>query len=90
MFEKEHLKSDFLKVNSQHSVPVLNDDGFILTESRAIIIYLIEKFYPKGHSLYPKDAKERAQINQYLQFDAANLSPRLRAITVIATFSKLI
>lgn len=80
------MKSDFLKVNSQHSVPVLNDDGFILTESRAIIIYLIEKYYPEGHSLYPKGARERALINQYLQFDAANLSPRLRAITLIATF----
>lgn len=67
-------------------MPVLNDDGFILTESRAIIIYLIEKFNPEGHSLYPKDAKKRAQINQYMQFDAGNLSPRLRAITVIATF----
>lgn len=76
------MKDGFLKVNPQHSVPVLNDDGFILTESRAIIIYLIGKYFPEGHSLYPTDAKERARINQHLQFDCGILSPRLRAITV--------
>lgn len=70
-------------MNPQHTVPVLDDNGFILTESQAIIIYLIEKFFPGGHSLYPKYAKQRARINQQLQFDCGILTPRFRAITVL-------
>lgn len=67
---------------SQHTVPTLVDDGFVLIESRAIAIYLIEKHFPSGHSLYPKDATERASINQKLQFDCGTLYPRIRAVAV--------
>lgn len=69
-------------MNPQHTVPTLDDDGFILSESRAIAIYLIEKYFPDGHSLYPKDAKQRALINQFLQFDCATLYQRIRAVAV--------
>lgn len=63
-------------------MPTLVDDGFVLIESRAIAIYLIEKNFPSGHSLYPKDATERALINQKLQFDCGTLYPRIRAVAV--------
>lgn len=82
MFKKEQLQEDFVKINPQHTVPTLVDDGFVLIESRAIAIYLIEKNFPEGHSLYPKGAKERALINQKLQFDCGTLYPRIRAVCV--------
>ena len=46
----------------------MNDNGFGLWESRAIITYLVDK-YAKTDALYPKDAQKRAAINQRLQFD---------------------
>lgn len=82
LFKKEQLNDDFVKINPQHTVPTLVDDGFVLIESRAIAVYLIEKNFPSGHSLYPNDAKERALINQRLQFDCGTLYPRIRAIAV--------
>lgn len=82
LFEKEQLKEDFIKINPQHTLPTLDDNGFILTESRAIAIYLVEKYFPNGHPLYPKDVEQRARINQRLQFDATTLYPRIRAIQV--------
>lgn len=82
MFKREQLNEDFVKVNPQHTVPTLDDAGFILSESRAIAIYLIEKHFPDGHSLYPKDAKQRAMINQFLQFDCGTLYQRIRAVAV--------
>ena len=46
----------------------MNDNGFVLWESRAIITYLVEK-YAQNDALYPKDAQKRAVVNQRLQFD---------------------
>ncbi|XP_055298921.1 inactive glutathione S-transferase D3-like isoform X2 [Sitodiplosis mosellana] len=80
LLAKEQLKEDFIRINPQHTVPTLDDDGFILTESRAIALYLVEKYFPNGHSLYPKDVKQRALINQRLQFDCGTLYPRIKAI----------
>jgi len=76
--KKEQFKPEFLKINPMHSAPTINDNGFVLFESRAIIIYLQEK-YGRNDSLYPKDPKARGIINQRLFFDAQSLFPPLAA-----------
>ncbi|XP_052835648.1 glutathione S-transferase D4 [Drosophila gunungcola] len=70
--EGEHLRPEFLKLNPQHTIPTLVDNGFAIWESRAIAIYLVEK-YGKDDSLYPKDPQKRALINQRLFFDLGTL-----------------
>jgi len=48
------------------------DNGFAIWESRAIVIYLVEK-YGKADTLLPKDPKTRAVVNQRLFFDIGPL-----------------
>lgn len=65
----EQNTPEFLKLNPLHQVPVLKDGDFVLTEGRAILSYLVNKYSP-GSSLYPVDHEKRARIDQRLYYDA--------------------
>ncbi|CAG9818064.1 unnamed protein product [Phaedon cochleariae] len=73
----DHMTAEFEKKNPQKEIPVLDDDGFLLGESNAILQYLAEK-YGKDGTLYPSDPKSRAVINHRLCF---NLSTYYRYIS---------
>ncbi|XP_053690781.1 glutathione S-transferase 1-like [Sabethes cyaneus] len=77
LVNKEHLTEEFLKLNPQHTVPTIVDDGVPLYDSHAIIIYLVSK-YAKDDSLYPKDLVTQARINALLHFESGILFARLR------------
>ncbi|XP_078053377.1 glutathione S-transferase 1-1-like [Augochlora pura] len=64
----ETRRPSYVKMNPQHSIPTIDDNGFILCESRPIMGYLVSK-YAKNDSLYPRDSKRRAKVDQMLYFD---------------------
>ncbi|KAL3275753.1 hypothetical protein HHI36_020498 [Cryptolaemus montrouzieri] len=53
------------QINPVHTVPTLDDNGVIIWDSHAILIYLVDK-YAKNDSLYPKDFVKRTIVNQLL------------------------
>lgn len=72
----EHMTSKYLRLNPEHSVPTMVEEGFVLWESRAIMKYLVDR-YAKDQLYYPEDIKDAAVVNQRLYFDATVLAPRL-------------
>lgn len=66
----QHLTDDYAKLNPQKEIPVLDDDGFLLSEHIAIMQYIIDKYAPDS-PLYPKDPKARALVNHRLYFNMA-------------------
>jgi glutathione S-transferase len=54
-------------------VPVLEDGGFVLWESRAIMQYLCEK--TPGQTLLPSELKARADVQRWLFWCAVHMAP---------------
>lgn len=67
----EQKNEAFLALNPNGKVPVLIDDGFVVTESAAILVYLAEK----TGKLLPQEAIGRARVFEQLFFHASGLSP---------------
>ena|SRR5271163_4020205 len=62
----ENKKPPFLAKQPFGKVPVLEDNGFFVYESRAIAKYIAKKYAGQGTKLYPdeKDLKEFAMFEQ--------------------------
>ena len=65
LFTGEQYGPAYSAINPSHQVPVLDDDGFRLTESSAILKYLADKH---GSAAYPTDPRRRAQVNERLDW----------------------
>jgi len=61
----EHLKDPYATLNPNKLVPLLDDDGFKLTESSAILKYLASKYDLPS---YPKDLKLRAKVDEVMDW----------------------
>lgn len=59
--------------NPNGHVPVLDDDGFVLSESRAIMQYLCEK--TPGQTLFPTELRGRADVMRWMFWCAAHMAP---------------
>lgn len=64
---------EFLALNPNALVPVIIEDDFVLWESHAILHYLVET--RESGRLLPKDARQRALVEQWLSWQATELGP---------------
>jgi GST-like protein len=73
---EEQMSAEFLALNPNHKIPVLEDDGQVIWESGAILLHLGERHDPNGLIL-PKDPKARMDAIQYAFFQTGGIGPNL-------------
>jgi len=73
---EEQLKPEFLAMNPNHKIPVIEDEGQAIWESGAILLHLGEKYDPEGRIL-PNDSKLRMEAIQYAFFQTGGVGPNL-------------
>ncbi|MBV8680966.1 MAG: glutathione S-transferase family protein [Aquitalea sp.] len=75
LFRGEQNTPPFLKLNPNHQVPVLEDDGYVLWESYAIMQYLAELAQDK--TLHAQTAQQRADTSRWMYWCGQHLSPAI-------------
>lgn len=76
----ENRKPEFLKFHPAGLVPVIDDSGFVLGETCAILSYLCES---RGlEDYFPKDSKVRAKINFWLHWHHGNTRKSTKEVLV--------
>ena len=66
---------EYRSLNPNGLVPVIEDDGFVLWESNAIVRYLAAK-YGDG-TLWPTDIQIRANTDRWMDWQAVSLNPSI-------------
>jgi glutathione S-transferase len=68
----EQKRPEFLALNSFGQVPVIDDDGCVVADSNAILVYLAQRYAPPGW--LPADAAGAAQVQRWLSVAAGQLA----------------
>jgi GST-like protein len=68
----DQFKPEFLKVNPNGKVPAIDDDGVVVFDSNAILLYLGEK---TGKFMPANTPANRAQLLSWMMFIATGLGP---------------
>jgi glutathione S-transferase len=80
-FRKGELRTpEFLALNPNGKIPVIEDDGFVIWESGAILKYLAKKRPEAG--LIPLDPKGLAKLDQWMFWWSAHVEPAFLTIVV--------
>jgi glutathione S-transferase len=69
---------EYRKLNPNGLVPTIDDEGFILWESNAIVRYLAAKH--AAGTLWPTDLKVRADADRWMDWCTSTLSPTVRPV----------
>ena len=64
---------EYLRMNPNARVPTIDDEGFVLWESNAVVRYLAAKH--GAGTLWPTDAQQRADTDRWMDWVTANVQP---------------
>jgi len=74
----------YSKISPFHQVPVIDDEGFIVAESAAIVLYLAEK----AGKLIPSDVQGRTSVTQWCFAAVSTVEPTLTCLDLFDIFDR--
>lgn len=84
LMQGAHKKPEFLALNSFGQVPVIDDNGKVLADSNAILVYLAAK-YGNGQWL-PSDPEAQANVQRWLSVAAGQINSGPATARLITVF----
>jgi glutathione S-transferase len=84
----DHMTPEFATLNPNKLMPVLEDDGFVLWESNAILQYLAAKKPERG--LWPSDARRQAEVLRWMSWEGAHWAPSACGVLITENLLKRI
>jgi glutathione S-transferase len=66
----DQLSAEYLALNPNKKMPTLEDNGFVVWESNAILFYMAAKGPERG--LWPADVKDQADVVRWLAWESAH------------------
>ncbi|QJR11839.1 Glutathione S-transferase GstB [Usitatibacter rugosus] len=69
-------QADYLAKNPNGLVPVIEDDGFVLYESNAIVRYLAAK-HAQASGLWPSELERRADVDRWMEWQSTGFTPAM-------------
>ncbi|AWP19537.1 putative glutathione S-transferase theta-1-like [Scophthalmus maximus] len=78
----ENRSPEFTRLNPMQKVPVVVDGGFVLTESDAILKYLVTKYDVPEH-WYPRQPERRARVDEYTAWHHSNTRPHSAKVFIL-------
>lgn len=85
MAGKQHKSPEFLKLSPFGLVPAIDDNGFTLSDSNAILVYLTRK-YPTEHDWAPQDPETAAEVQRWLSVAAGEIAAGPCAARLVTVF----
>lgn len=67
-----HKAQEYLKISPFGLVPAIDDGGYTLADSNAILVYLVQT-YAKGSDWMPQEPKSAAEVQRWLTVAADNI-----------------
>ena len=64
-YNEERVSPEYLTINPMGSLPAMEDDGLVLTESGAIINYILSR-YGNGRFVHPASSCEAALVDEWM------------------------
>lgn len=80
-----HKQPEFLALNAFGEVPVLDDDGTLIADSLAILVYVARKIGPSRW--LPTDPADEARVQRWLSVAAGKIAYGVCAARLITVFS---
>ena len=77
-------REPFARLSPFHQIPVIDDDGFVVAESGAILLYIAEK----AGRLIPSDVQGRATVMQWCFAAVSTVAPTLQCIDLVEIFDE--